>query len=307
MNKVQYIKEFGLDIFLVKSIRRIFLNSNSKTAWKINDYNEKLIDNYLMKTVEMAKRKCDKIKICPVNSHVPEQPIWVMWYQGIEEAPDIVKCCIESIKEHCAGHKVIVLSEKNLAEYVELPDYVIEKFEQGYISRTHLSDMIRLNLLYNYGGAWFDSTLFVTNDIPDSYFRPELFSINFGSKTKDPSHGRWTTFCFFSQKGNELIRRTLEYHYYYWMEKNHPVDYVMFDYFIGSGVNSDANARRIITSIECSNKNVFRLLDIMNEPYSEQSYDNNTIIYKLSWKRQYLKEANGKITVYGKICEHYLG
>ena len=44
-------------------------------------------------------------------------PIWIMWYQGIENAPDIVKCCIESVKENCSGHEVIVLSEQNLSEF----------------------------------------------------------------------------------------------------------------------------------------------------------------------------------------------
>ena len=76
----------------------------------------------------------------------------------------------------------------------------MEKFSRGYISRTHLSDMIRLNLLYLYGGAWLDATVLVSNDIPEEYFREELFSLNFGKKTKDPSYGSMDDILFFRKE-----------------------------------------------------------------------------------------------------------
>lgn len=200
VDKIQYMKEFGVNIFAIKSLRRVTLKSNSRIAWKINEINERLIENYLIRTVETGECENVKINLKPLKSNIVNEPIWVMWYQGIEKAPDIVKCCVESIKEHSAGHQVIVLSEENLHDYIELPDFIMEKFSRGYISRTHLSDMIRLNLLYLYGGAWLDATVLVSNDIPEEYFREELFSLNFGKKTKDPSHGRWTTFCFSQRK-----------------------------------------------------------------------------------------------------------
>lgn len=306
MNKLQYIKEFGINLFVTKTLRRLCLNSNSKFAWKINDFNENAIDSFLMKTIEKSKRENVNIKLTPKKTDVPEKPIWVMWYQGLENAPEIVKCCIASIKKYSSGHKVIVLSESNLCEYVDLPHYIIDKFENGSISRTHLSDMIRLYLLYNYGGAWLDSTILVTENIPEEYFNQELFSLNFGKKTKDPSHGRWTTFCFFAEKGNELIKQTLEYHYYYWMNENYPVDYVMFDYFINSIIRNSAAALEQILSIKRSNEGVFQLVNKLNEPYEEAFYSENTILYKLSWKRHYVAEVDGKTTIYGKLCEYYL-
>ena len=48
VNKLQYIKAFGLKIFTIKSIRRMVLKSNSSLAWKINDLNERTIENYLI-------------------------------------------------------------------------------------------------------------------------------------------------------------------------------------------------------------------------------------------------------------------
>lgn len=153
MNKVQYIKNFGIKLFVIKSFRSLLLKKQSKFAWKINAINEKNIELYLMKIVKQKEDEIKKIKPEALHHGILKDPIWIMWYQGIENAPDIVKCCIESVKENCSGHEVIVLSEQNLSEFVKLPDFIIEKFKKGYISRTHLSDMIRLNLLYLYGGA----------------------------------------------------------------------------------------------------------------------------------------------------------
>lgn len=310
MDKIQYMKEFGVGILAIKSARRLTLKSNSSIAWKINEINERLIENYLIRTVEAGARENIKINLKPLKSNVISEPIWVMWYQGLEKAPDIVKCCVKSIKEHSAGHQVIVLSEENIHDYIELPDFIMDKFSKGYISRTHLSDMIRLNLLYLYGGAWLDATLLVSNDIPEEYFKEELFSLNFGKKTKDPSHGRWTTFCFFAEKGNSLIEKTLKYHYYYWMQKNYPIDYVMFDYFINYISMHDAVSARQISEIKPTNENVFTLMHSMNAPYANNSsllVDTKTVFSKLSWKHRYMSEVDGKQTVYGYLVEKYLG
>lgn len=308
MNAYQYIKEFGISVFVVKLLRRISLKNDSSLAWKLNNLNENLIEKVLIEKVEESKRKHIEIELKPICNNVVEQPIWVMWYQGLENAPDIVKCCIESIKEHSAGHKVIVLSEDNLQDYIVLPEYIMDKFRKGYISRTHLSDMIRLNLLYLYGGAWLDSTLLVSNDIPEEYFVPELFSLNFEKKTKDPSHGRWTTFCFFAKKGNALIGETLMYHYYYWAQENFPVDYVMFDYFINYISKNNKIAEHQISSIRPTNLLVFRLVQCLNLPYEDNKnlLENNQIFSKLSWKRKYTIETGGQSTIYGYLLQKYL-
>ncbi len=309
MNKFQYIKEFGLNIFTVKSLRRIFLKSNSDFAWKLNDVNESLIEKFLIKNVEKSKSMNMEINLKPLKNNVPEEPVWVMWYQGLEEAPDIVKCCVESIKEHSVGHQVIILTKYNLWDYIKLPDFIMDKFSRGYISRTHLSDMVRLNLLYLYGGAWLDATLLVSNDIPQEYFQQELFSLNFGKKTKDPSHGRWTTFCFFAKKGNTLIEETLKYHYYYWAQQNFPVDYVMFDYFINFIAKHNKTAEKQIADIKPTNASVFLLVDYLNEPYKDYKIflaDNKIIFSKLSWKRQYVTSVQGNQTIYGYLFQKYL-
>lgn len=56
-----------------------------------------------------------------------------------------------------------------------LPNFILKKFENGYISITHLSDIIRVLLLYNYGGLWIDSTVLNISSINRKVFDSTFF------------------------------------------------------------------------------------------------------------------------------------
>lgn len=80
-------------------------------------------------------------------------PIWFMWLQGEGNMPDIVRLCYQSAKKHCAKGNVILLTKENLGKYVNLPSFIIQKHNEGKISTTHLSDIVRFYLLGTYGGG----------------------------------------------------------------------------------------------------------------------------------------------------------
>jgi hypothetical protein len=76
---------------------------------------------------------------------------WTCWLQGMENAPPMVRSCYNSAQRHSDGHRIIVITYENLDTYVTLPDFIMEKHKKGYITATHLSDILRLYLLYTYG------------------------------------------------------------------------------------------------------------------------------------------------------------
>ena len=96
--------------------------------------------------------------------------VWVCWWQGIDNAPAIVKKCVESIQKNVHNHKVTIITEDNYKNYVEFPDWIEEKKKKGIISRTHYSDLLRLELLAKYGGIWLDSTFFCVKSDIEEYF-----------------------------------------------------------------------------------------------------------------------------------------
>ena len=90
--------------------------------------------------------------------------IWIFWYQGIDYAPPVVKRAIQSWKTHHQNNwDIMVLDKYNMQFFVNFHDLHISKRKLDTISRTDLvllSDLLRVLLLYKYGGVWVDATVY---------------------------------------------------------------------------------------------------------------------------------------------------
>lgn len=148
-----YIKDVSLWLFLSKAFRSVFYKSNSLFAWRINAWNENNVATYLWREVNGTEENFQHF-LGSANPGVQSGTVFIMWWQGEEHAPALVKCCIESLRQHVNGHSLVVISERNIEEYLKMPQFVKDLVKSGAMSFTHLSDLIRLNLLALYGGAW---------------------------------------------------------------------------------------------------------------------------------------------------------
>ena len=88
--------------------------------------------------------------------------IFILWLQGLEKAPELVRACAASVSEQLPGYQIIVLTEENIREYTDLPDYIWKKYKKGRIRPAHFSDLVRLNVLDRLGGMWIDATVLCT-------------------------------------------------------------------------------------------------------------------------------------------------
>lgn len=95
--------------------------------------------------------------------------VWICWFQGEENAPELVKACIRSIRKQLSDREVIVLSHETIPQYLSIPNFISEKVGKS-ISLTHYSDILRVMLLNRYGGLWIDSTVFCTSKNFADYF-----------------------------------------------------------------------------------------------------------------------------------------
>jgi len=57
---------------------------------------------------------------------------------------------------------------------VHIPDWVKAKQEAGIITRTNLSDLLRLSLLAEHGGLWLDSTFYCSGPLEKMVFSKQL-------------------------------------------------------------------------------------------------------------------------------------
>lgn len=60
-----------------------------------------------------------------------DEPIWLFWNTGLEQAPEIVKTCYQSIKKY-AGRQVVLLTENNVQNYINMPDYLNQYVGKDY-------------------------------------------------------------------------------------------------------------------------------------------------------------------------------
>ncbi|QNQ80527.1 capsular polysaccharide synthesis protein [Lactobacillus sp. PV034] len=285
MKKITYINEFGLKIFLSKSIRRLFFKNYTWIGKKINLKNENIIKKFLIENIWNEAYKIS-LQPNPINKSIEiNNTIWTMWWQGEKNAPDIVKVCIKKLRDE--NKKVVVITKDNYLKYVTLEKEIVKKFKEEKISFTHFSDIIRVNLLFNYGGMWIDSTVLATKKIQNSILKKEFYSIKTENYTNDPSHGRWTTFCMEAIQGSIIMKYLVNAFNIYFKKYNYMVDYILLDYFILLAYESNNQVRLIIDNIPKNNSHVFDLRKYLNIPVKKCKYFKDTYLYKLSYKMNF--------------------
>jgi hypothetical protein len=88
-----------------------------------------------------------------------QKTIWIFWYDGWENAPEITKKCLSTWYNHNTEWSIVELNKDNFSDFVNL-NFLIPELDKKNIPYDALSDIIRISLLKKYGGVWVDSTLY---------------------------------------------------------------------------------------------------------------------------------------------------
>lgn len=290
--------------FTAKVFNKLYLMPLSVFLFKVKDtivltYLKKHYMNFIS---EYAPQESVPKKVFKIA------PIWVCWFQGEENAPVLVKKCIESIKKNANGHDVITISDANIGEYVDIPEIVVGAANRNIISKTGYSDIVRSALLATYGGLWIDATFFITKKIPNEYFSYPLFS---AAKQPEPknrrgvciSRFRWTSSFIGSSHPNHKLFCFLRDFFYNYIEMDGIfIDYLLFDYVTYLAYINFEDIREDILNIPDNNIDFGWLFHVMDLPYDEEKekkmFSTDTIAYKLSYKKRWKLYSKGKKTFY---------
>lgn len=162
------------------------------------------------------------------TDHKRSNKIWICWFQGLDEAPNIVKKCVESVRINNPDKEVVVITANNLHDYVEFPEYIEEKWKKGIITHTHMTDLLRLELLIKYGGAWIDATVFCSSsDVPSYFFDSDLFFFQLLKPGRDGNGIYFSSWFMSAKTNNKILMATQELCYEYWKGND-----TMWDYFL---------------------------------------------------------------------------
>ena len=237
-----------------------------------------------------------------------EGKIWMCWWQGLDQAPEIVKRCVESIKRNAGDREVIIITDENYEHYADIPQWVKEKRRAGIITRTHLSDLLRFILLAQYGGLWLDSTFFCTSSLEDTVFSPSLWSI----KRPDYFHasvaqGYFANYSFACHSDERWVFAAIrDFILEYWRTNDSMVDYLFVDYLIVLAIRHNATMKETFAAIPSNNPDCDELFKVLEQIYDERIWDRinvDTSLFKLTWKRSFPVAVNGHQTFYGKLID----
>ena len=188
----------------------------------------------------------------PINLPIPKQQlpdnrvIWQYWEQGLDEnTPPVVRACLNSVVRHKGEYEVRVLTYESIKEYIDLPEFVYEKYECNKEFRTaFFADILRLYLLSAYGGIWIDATVYMTDRIPNEWLNSELFMFERAQRPNDyefwenynPEYFSWNKYFrvrvlnsfIIAKKGNVLITKMLSALTAYWKYETKFKHYFLF-------------------------------------------------------------------------------
>lgn len=298
-------KEFSWNLSFNTLLGFMSLNKHFQNNFFLRhaDKKHEYIISYLEK--EFASL-IEKYKSIPEETNTTnEKTIWTLWWQGEQNAPDLVKACLEQLKRNANGAEIIILTKDNYKNYIELPDYILEKRDKGYISFAQLSDIIRFTLLEKYGGLWLDSTIYTSKPISDEYFSRPFFSQH--TKWCDTcfvQHNLWHGFSIGSKKGGKLVSFAKEIFYEYWKKQDTLIDYLMIDYIIMLAYINFSDIKSEIDSLPYSSEKLYDLVNLLSKEFNEEHFDllmEECIFSKLDWHKKYKSIVKGKETYYSHI------
>ena len=298
-------KYFGIKIAFLDILNSLCLKANVFTN-RTNEKKHVSVLAWLSKNYDhLIQKYKNQYKIAKLNSSVIPKQIWIMWWDGIGAMPPLVKACYNSVLRHANDWKVTVITKKNYMDFLSLSRHVVEKFEAGRISVTHLSDVIRMSLLGRYGGLWLDATVLVTSNV--ALDNMSFFAVRRDYGGKFVPKQRWSINCIAGSSEILLFHFLSDFFCEYLKDHSEMIDYFLLDYAIALAYNSIPEVKGLIDNIIPNNKNYMLFNRHLQDEYSPQFFDDitkDTAFHKLTWKKKYPPiNSQGKITLYGFILQ----
>ena len=285
--------------------RRKVINSSMRRQKRVANIWNPIIDDYF-------EGKIEKYNLQPKKQFREDVTIiWQYWGQGIDNGsvPELVQICFNSVDRYKQNYEVIRLSDENISEYVDIPDFVLRKKNNNpTFTITFFSDLLRLILLNVYGGIWMDATILLTNYLPEEYTKHDYFLFQRDEDEAhkdywikvDPYYFNWhpdfkvkmLSSIIFAKKSSEVIRCLLDIMLCFWKKSE------KLSYYFTLQVIYNELIRRKLAHLQCPvvsdcTPHIIQKKISMNYPYAsfEEAF-NLSPIHKMSY---YNKEKLRKL------------
>ena len=288
VNGGKVLKEYAQSHVLIHALTMTALQGTSKKSLEIvrESVNNKIVKKLRKQYTPFIKefKKGDNERKSLPHNHCNK--VWVCWLQGMEAAPLIVKKCYQSLLDNLDDREIVLLTNDNYKEWVTFPYHIQEKIDNGTITRTHMTDFLRLELLEQFGGTWIDATVLCTGGKIPSYIWDSDFFIYQIMKPGLDGHAQRVSSWFITACTNHpIIMLVKELLYEYWKTHDRMVDYFLIHDFFELAIETYPEEWMKVVPISSSIPHV--LLLRFEEAYNETVWNavkELTPFHKLSWK-----------------------
>lgn len=278
-----------------KSLEIVRLSVNNRILNKLRRKYRSFIKDY------MENNNSENFKMVKSNK------VWVCWFQGIENAPVIVKKCYDSLRNNLIGKEIILITEDNYREYIQFPDIIQKKIDNNIIPAAQKSDLIRLELLIKYGGTWIDSTVYCSgSDYPEYMMNSDLFLFQNLKPGLDGHCTSISNWFITSCSNNPILLLVRSMLFDYWSKNDKLIDYFIFHHFFQLAIEAYPEEWEKVIPFNNSTPHILllRLFENYNE-YTWNCVKDMSRFHKLTYKFSKEKE-NLKNTYYDYIINERL-
>ena len=181
---------------------------------------------------------------CAVPEDQPDRSaprrVFTLWLQGMEQAPPVVRACLDSIRRH-AGAELVVLDGKTVFDWITLPERIVSLWKSGKMRAAHFADICRVELLYRYGGVWMDATCYLDAPLPAWLWEADFFVYQ-GGEVELGAYGGIQNCFIRAVKGAYLLKVWREAILAYWAAEDSAVDYFVHQLLFSQAVAAHPRA-----------------------------------------------------------------
>jgi hypothetical protein len=222
--------------------------------------------------------------------------IYILWFQGFEQAPQVVQKCVASWRVYNPDWKIVLLDKHNLKNYIRLEN--VDKF-----NKTALSDVIRISLLYSFGGLWVDATTFCNKSLNE--WLPNYIHQGFFAFDRPGIDRLISSWFLYSEKGNYITEKWYHKAIQYYQKNENPHTYFWFHYIFGDLYTLDNTFQKIWDQVPKLSANGIGPHYLLEKGYCntltkevKTDIDSKiTPLYKLTYKTKF-PEYNIKMNLY---------
>jgi hypothetical protein len=165
--------------------------------------------------------------------------IWTCWFQGRQNAPELVEKCLASWESLNPGWDFRCLDAETISRYVELDKYI--DLQKQSIMAASLSDILRMLLLHEYGGVWADATVYCNQPLDE--WLPLTAGTGFFAFSRPAPDRVLSTWFIAADPGNSLLAKWAARAIKYWNGRSRSNDYFWLHHQFAELCSTDAEAR----------------------------------------------------------------